>query len=231
MRIHILLVSICLSALFVTTAFAHRVTIFAWPDGNVIRTESTFSSGKKAQQATVTVTNEQTNTVIASGTTNSSGEWMFTPPKDIVAKKIPLRITLDAGQGHASTWMFTSEDYNGLSANPYPDLSHAPETSSATIVTTSTPSPQETTPHTPKAPPSQTPSTAHAIQPLQGEEIRAIVAAVVENEIRPLKAQLAKLNAQLVNPQPTIRDIFGGIGYILGLLGLAAYIRYRKSTK
>ena len=26
----------------------------------------------------------------------------------------------------------------------------------------------------------------------------------------------------------TMRDIIGGIGYIIGLVGLAAYLRYRK---
>ncbi len=30
---------------------------------------------------------------------------------------------------------------------------------------------------------------------------------------------------------PTLHDILGGIGYILGLLGLAAYIHFRRKTR
>jgi hypothetical protein len=48
------------------------------------------------------------------------------------------------------------------------------------------------------------------------------VARVVEKELAPLKAQLAEQAWGL-------RDIVAGIGYILGLMGLASYVHYRKN--
>ena len=34
--------------------------------------------------------------------------------------------------------------------------------------------------------------------------------------------------AELRQTGPTLTDVLGGIGYIIGLVGLAAYVRYRR---
>lgn len=47
-------------------------------------------------------------------------------------------------------------------------------------------------------------------------------------ELRQIKREIAALGQQLENPG--IREIMGGIGYILGLFGVAAYIMSRKNN-
>jgi nickel transport protein len=47
------------------------------------------------------------------------------------------------------------------------------------------------------------------------------VESAVEKKLAPIKAQLAEQAWGL-------RDIMAGIGYILGLVGLASYLHHRK---
>ena len=47
----------------------------------------------------------------------------------------------------------------------------------------------------------------------------------IESELAPIKRMLAENSEH----KTSLQDILGGIGYILGLAGLAAYIRYKKS--
>ncbi len=53
--------------------------------------------------------------------------------------------------------------------------------------------------------------------------IEAVVTRVVQKELAPLKAQRA-------DRAWGFRDIMAGIGYILGLMGLASYLRYRNDA-
>jgi nickel transport protein len=47
---------------------------------------------------------------------------------------------------------------------------------------------------------------------------------------RALERKLAPIRSQLAEQRWTFRDILAGLGYILGLMGLASYIHYRKQT-
>ncbi len=58
------------------------------------------------------------------------------------------------------------------------------------------------------------------------ETVRAILA----KEIKPLKERIRKLEAD-AEGEPSLRDILGGIGYIIGLVGIAAYFNFRRKTK
>jgi nickel transport protein len=56
------------------------------------------------------------------------------------------------------------------------------------------------------------------------QEIETIVERAVERKLTPIKAQLA-------GPAWGFRDIVAGIGYILGLMGLASYLHHRKTSQ
>ncbi|SHF37628.1 hypothetical protein SAMN02745206_01856 [Desulfacinum infernum DSM 9756] len=45
-------------------------------------------------------------------------------------------------------------------------------------------------------------------------------------ELRQIKRELARLRAS--RDKPTLRDVLGGIGYILGIFGAAAFVLSRK---
>lgn len=57
------------------------------------------------------------------------------------------------------------------------------------------------------------------------KQIQAMVAEAVEKKLAPLQAQVARMNAERAIG---VADVIGGLGYILGLLGLAAYMKSRK---
>ncbi len=51
----------------------------------------------------------------------------------------------------------------------------------------------------------------------------------VSRELRQVKRELARLRAELA--EPGIREIMAGIGYILGLFGIAAFVLSRRGTR
>ena len=67
-----------------------------------------------------------------------------------------------------------------------------------------------------------------------GEGYEKILALLQEqdkknsHDLRQIKREIAALGQQLENPG--IREIMGGIGYILGLFGVAAYVASRKKN-
>ena len=59
------------------------------------------------------------------------------------------------------------------------------------------------------------------------EEIRAVVEGVLDVKLEPLKKRLAASQ----KGGPGIREILGGIGYIIGLMGVAIIFSHRKKGK
>lgn len=60
---------------------------------------------------------------------------------------------------------------------------------------------------------------------LNNEELEQILKRILEEELAPIKRSLAKAS----EAKPGFRDIMGGIGYFLGLAGLVAWLKNRKS--
>lgn len=111
-----------------------------------------------------------------------------------------LTIVLDAGVGHQATWTVSAAELAGSDAGPADGVSTTPaeETASDAAV-------------------SATPG-------LSAREVEEIVARQLDEKLRPLNRMMAESRDR----GPTLSDILGGIGYILGLVGLSAYIRFRK---
>jgi len=72
------------------------------------------------------------------------------------------------------------------------------------------------TPATKQAPASKAPASSVAATP--DAELEALVKKAVRNQVRPLREQIERYEEKT-----RLRDIIGGIGYILGLMGLAFY--------
>ncbi len=58
-----------------------------------------------------------------------------------------------------------------------------------------------------------------------GDEV-PLTPAMLEEKLAPLRRELRRLRAAA--ERPGLTEVLGGIGYIVGLLGLAAYMRHRK---
>jgi len=65
-----------------------------------------------------------------------------------------------------------------------------------------------------------------AQQTLGNEELEDLLRKILAEELAPLKRTLAKSQDQ----KPGFRDIMGGIGYLLGLAGLVAWLKNKKTN-
>jgi nickel transport protein len=180
---------------------AHKVNLFAWVEGNTIHTESYFPDGKAVQNGDISVLDSQ-GTLLLRGVTDSEGMFSFPVPK-----RDELTVVLEASMGHRAAYTLTARE---LGPGP-PDLRDAareqvPGDSSAETAQTSQPSSEE---------------VGAAVTT---EELRAIVREEISRELDPLSAKLSRLHE---NDGVTVHDVFAGIGYILGLFGLALFFKSR----
>ena len=113
----------------------------------------------------------------------------------------PLKIQVHAGPGHQAVWT--------LGAQAPGAGGTAPQSGGS-----------------PQAPAEQPPAPAPGpgVTGLTAAQITKIVDAVVARRVTPLQEMLATTYSR----GPGIKEIMGGLGYILGLMGVAAYVHYRR---
>ena len=186
------------------TASAHRVNVFAWVDGDTIHVESKFSGGKKVNAGKVVVTDPQ-GVELLSGLTNDQGEYSFKVPKES-----DLRIILSAGQGHRGEWTVRASELQGIAAETR---------TGAGAIKTVADEPKMAVPG--ESLEMETAGSGAGIKP---QELEAVVESVLDRKLKPITTMLADLRQE----GPGVRDIFAGIGYILGLVGIATYVHNRK---
>jgi len=92
------------SSLFTTSAFAHKVNIFAYVEGDTVYTESYFPDGRKVEGGVVEVYDSQGNKLLE-GKTNEEGQFNFKPPK-----KDDLKIVLIASMGHKNSYALSKDE-------------------------------------------------------------------------------------------------------------------------
>lgn len=187
--------------IFAPAVHAHKVTIFAWAEGDTVYTESKFSGGKRVKGGKVEVF-EGDGSRLLEGRTDENGEFFFK-----VRKITDLNIVLTAGMGHRSSWRLSAAELganaaDGAAKEKNPPVPPVSQTFSEPV------------------PPVASPC-------LTAREVEAIVARQLEQKLRPLTRMVAAAR----DKGPSVSDIFGGIGYIIGLVGLSAYVRHRKESR
>ncbi len=205
--IRVFLFFVVLSLLLSGTANAHKVMIFAWVEGDTIHTESKFSGGKKVKGGRITVSDKQGN-LLLEGKTNDRGEFSFKVPK-----KTTMIISLNAGMGHRADWTVPEEEIEEVTTEQ------------------SQPSAPKETDETEQKKVIQ-PTTVSGITI---EDIQLTVEKLLDRRINTTEKNIDKKLKTIIkmltesrDKGPSVNDILGGIGYILGLVGLGAYIKYRK---
>lgn len=201
-----LALTLCLSA----ASEAHKVNIFAYVDGESIVTDSGYSKSKRVQGGVVEVQDAASGEVLASGTTDDDGRCVFSVPAKAREGKLDLRLLLKAGEGHQTDWVVKYEEF--AAGEP---------TATATVEESAE---------------GQPPAEVSGQLPLQdGAGVVAVtgsaltpaeVEGIVRRELEPVKRMLAELN----ETGPTLTEIIGGIGWILGLFGIAAYMKSRSGS-
>jgi len=187
------------------TALAHKVNVFAYVEGDTVITESYFNDGRKCRDCVVEVLDDKGRKLLE-GKTDEEGRFSFRPPA-----RTTLLIRLTASMGHLAEYTIPATDL--------------PENLPA-----SAPSGRTEPPAGKAGKPVAEPPAASAQPPLQASpeatEIERIVDRSVARQLEPIRRALEKdRNKQRFS------DIAGGIGYIIGLMGLAAYLHSRRRQK
>jgi len=200
------------------SASAHKVMIFAWAQGNKIYTESKFSGGRKVKGGEIVVSDSQGNQLLR-GRTDDGGEFSFEIPQ-----KTSLRIKIIGGMGHRGEWTV-----------PLGEILEASSGETGEPFSTEAKTEAEAEKDLPKKPETILPPESRSQLPhadtgtesaLTREDIQAIVEKSLDKKLKPVMKILTEAREQKIS----LNDIFGGIGYILGLMGIAAYFNYRKKN-
>ena len=188
------------------TAYAHKLRIFAWPEGDMIYGETAFSGNRKPKNAEITVLEAGNREILLTTRTDDQGKFRFTVPEKAVSDHLDLLLVVNAGEGHRGEWPLPAAEY----------LSSALPPKEAAAVKES--------PSTPEIQP--VPARVGSANTLSIDEqlLRRIVDEELEKKLSPLKYMLA----QSSDTGPKLQDILGGIGYILGLAGIFALMQARK---
>jgi nickel transport protein len=208
-----LILALSLSA---ASAWAHKVTLFAWPENGEIMVETKFAGGSVAKDSPVIVLDEKGSQIL-SGKTDAKGLWSFRIPESVAPQTLTLR--LDAGEGHQAQWKIPAKDFPKR-AGSAPAAAPAPAAKAADAPAT----PFEA------ADPAEAKAkiVCDAYREKQLQEARDAERARIEREVvAPLRKELAEAQVK----EPGIIEILGGIGWIFGLFSTLGYWRLKRRTE
>ena len=195
--------ALCLVFAGSSFASAHRVNIFAFVDGDAVQVECGFNRSQKVKQGTVEVFDATTGARLLQGTTDDNG----------VLREAghDLNIRIIAGEGHQNDWTVAADELasSGTPKAVAVAAAEVPATPASLVAGQAAP------------------SAAAPVAAVSGgatpAEIERIVDAALDAKLSPIKRMLA----EQAEAGPNLRDIIGGIGWIFGLIGVAAYFRRR----
>ena len=117
-----------------------------------------------------------------------------------IPQKTGMKIVIQAGMGHRGEWTLPLSEVARLEPTPEPAVSQ--KTSSTTS------------------------EAREAAPSVSLDQIRRVLDQSLDQRLNPALKMLAESR----DKDPTFRDVLGGIGYIFGLMGLAAYIHFRRKA-
>ena len=198
-----------------TSALAHRVNIFAWTEGNEIVAECGFNGGNKVKQGQVVVFDAATGAKLLEGRTDDFGVYRF--PVSAEGKAHGVRIVIKAGEGHQNEWTVEAAELATIQpgTGAAPAASSAP--ASATAVAAAPAAQAPASPKTDKAPAQQAAN-------ISASELQNIVNTALDAKLGPIRKELAEMRVA----RPGFSEIFGGIGWLVGLAGIALYFKGRR---
>jgi nickel transport protein len=181
---------------------AHSIKVFAMVEGDVISGYAYSRGGDRIRNQPIVI-QDADGVVFGETTTDDNGEFTFP-----ATQRIDHVIILETADGHRASF--------SVSADEFPE----------TLAPSGTPSEEvaaEPTVENPQSKPSVTAETPKQEsepggQSIAGDEIGQIVETAVNRQIRPLREQL-----EAYESKTRLHDTLGGIGYIIGIAGIAFY--------
>ena len=195
------------------SAQAHRVNIFAWTEGNEVVAECGFNGGNKVKQGQVVIFDAATGAKLAEGRTDDLGVYRF--PISAEGKAHGVRIVIKAGEGHQNEWTVDAAELAtippGTAATSAPAVSPAVAPAAASTLQ-------------PQAAPKADKSPAQQTANISAAEMQNIVNTALDAKLGPIRKELAEMRVA----RPGFSEIFGGIGWLVGLAGIALYFKGRR---
>jgi nickel transport protein len=182
-------------------ALAHKVSVFGYVEGGMLLGEGYFPGGGKAVNSKVELL-DKNGKVLATTTTDNKGAFKLKVPD----AKAPLKLVVTASMGHKGEYVLTAQDLGQGRKEAKAAEGEMTDGSKA----------------------SGGDAPAGAVGQIDQAAVQAAVEKALDKKLAPLTAQIAKMQAER---SIGVADVIGGLGYILGLLGLAAYMRYRKTEQ
>lgn len=199
-----------------TSANAHRLNVFAWLENDKILVECNFGEKHPAVNAKVNVTDEATQKELLHGTTNDNGRFAFQVP-EVIRQGHGLIITVNAGEGHLGKWtMDASELYAAAALTAGFDAATIEDQQREHIRLRSA---------TTQNIPTQATNLATPGSQISQAQMRSLLHSALEQHLGPIHRQLAAQAAK----GPTLAEIIGGLGWIIGLVGIALYFKSRRA--
>ena len=197
------------------SAQAHRVNIFAWTEGNEVVAECGFNGGNKVKQGQVVIFDAATGAKLAEGRTDDLGVYRF--PISAEGKAHGVRIVIKAGEGHQNEWTVDAAELATIQpgTGAAPAASSAPASAPAVAAAPAAQAPSS--PKTDKAPAQQAAN-------ISASELQNIVNTALDAKLGPIRKELAEMRVA----RPGFSEIFGGIGWLVGLAGIALYFKGRR---
>ncbi len=197
-------IAIILSLYCSSMAMAHRINVFCWVEEGQIQCYAKFSTGNPVKEGDYKVYNSA-GKLLYEAKGDKKGNFHYKIPENILQHPQDLKIECIAEMGHKNFWVVKKDEI-------VPSSEMEEEESSL--------SGKKETPQV-----ESTPSQAQKEIGIDKKELEKIVSKVMDRELAPIKMDLAMLKEHPIQ----IRDVLGGIGYILGLMGIFFYFKSKNS--
>ena len=165
----------------------------------------------EGQAGDLEVFDATTGALLLQGTTDDNGVFRFPVTAELREAGHDLNIRIIAGEGHQNDWTVAADELasSGTPKAVAVAAAEVPATPASLVAGQAAP------------------SAAAPVAAVSGgatpAEIERIVDAALDAKLSPIKRMLA----EQTEAGPNLRDIIGGIGWIFGLIGVAAYFRRR----
>jgi nickel transport protein len=188
-----------------TVAYAHKVSIYAYAEDGMVFAEGYFSDGTRTRNSLIEVFDTKTGKKLLEGKTDNEGKFSFKIPK-----ATSLKLVLHASMGHRNDYTLSAKEVKEAMGIR---KSGVRSQKSGVKGRKGESKPLYTVPLT-------------VASGVSSAEIEAVVSKAMDRKLQPVITILLKLKEN--SEKPGITEILGGIGYIIGLMGIAMYFKSRR---
>lgn len=190
----------------VTHSYAHRINVFCYVEKTKIKCYSKFSTGSKVKKGSYKV--YANDKLLFEGYGDDNGNFFYEIPKDLLDNPQDIKIECIAEMGHKNYWIIKKYEYSNISKqNEKIDQSSFNEDDLFQD------NDNKNTNHN------------YTETNINIKDLENIIERIISREIAPIKMDISEMKEHKTD----IRDILGGIGYILGIMGIILYFKSKSS--